>query len=121
MGKTVVVKRVGKKAVLAPVVEKKKRPVPTKPSLCPGYVRGRLTDAIETIADGFVKQAEKGSCQHLKLASELLEKGQPKPREKKGSAERFLDKLQGKDRDVARRNERGRGEAGKFLKAGVRD
>jgi len=97
------------------------RAVPTRPSQCAGYVRGRLTDSIKEIADGLVKEAAKGSCQHLKLASELLEKAKPKEREKKGSAQRLLEKWRGSGKEKgAEKNARARRVDGRFLGA-VRD
>ena len=122
VGKTVG-KAVGKTAVAEVgvgevVVEEKKRKVPTRAGQCPAYVRGRLTDAIEKIADGFVKQAAAGSCQHLKLASELLERGVKVEPRMKSSAERYLEELETRYPGRLQEGRRTRGVDGKFVAVG---
>ena len=67
---------------------------PLKPSQCRNFMRQKLAAAFPGIVEGFVEEAKTGSCAHVKLASELLEKTGPKraPR-RKGSAERMLEEL----------------------------
>ncbi len=48
-------------------------PPPKRPSQCRTYMQKMLTREFQGIVDGFVKQAKSGSCQHVKLATELLE------------------------------------------------
>ncbi len=52
---------------------------PTRPGQCRAYMRQALTQEFEGIVKGFVEGAKSGSCQHVKLATELLE---PRPRVK---------------------------------------
>ena len=64
-----------------------------KPSACKRLIRKRLAESFEEIVEGFVKEAKKGSCAHVKLTSELLETAsREKKAQKKGSAERMLEK-----------------------------
>jgi hypothetical protein len=74
-----------------------------QPAACRTYVRKRLATEFPEIVDGFVKEAKKGSCNHIKQAIELLKpirKGAPR---RKGSAQRLLEKLsRDKCRDAAR-------------------
>ena len=44
-----------------------------KPAQCRAFMRRHLAEAFPKIVEGFVNEAEKGSCPHVKLASELLE------------------------------------------------
>ena len=64
-----------------------------KPSECRGFMRKRLAEVFPEIVHGFVKEAKAGSCAHVKLANELLEKTAVKTavRRGKGSAERMLE------------------------------
>ncbi len=48
-------------------------PPPSRPSQCRTYMQKMLTREFQGIVEGFVKQAKSGSCQHVKLATELLE------------------------------------------------
>jgi hypothetical protein len=43
-----------------------------KPSGCRAYMRRRLAKAFPAIVSGFVEEAKKGSCIHVKLATQLL-------------------------------------------------
>ena len=68
------------------------------PRQCRGYLRKELAKSFKEIVSGFVKQAESGSVQHLRLATELL--GQPvEPKRRKGSAQMLLQKLGIEDED----------------------
>lgn len=53
---------------------------PLRPGQCRAYMRRTLAHEFRGIVDGFVKGARSGSCQHVKLATELLE---PRPRAKR--------------------------------------
>jgi hypothetical protein len=60
-----------------------------RPAQCRTYLRRELSNEFEAILKGFVEQAKTGSCQHLKLTTELLEiepgkKGNKEPRRKRG-------------------------------------
>ena len=53
---------------------------PLRPAQCRAYMRKELAREFRGIVDGFVKGAKSGSCQHVKLATELLEsKKRPDP------------------------------------------
>ena len=43
-----------------------------QPAGCRSYMRKRLADEFPRIVEGFVEEAKKGSCPHVKLATELL-------------------------------------------------
>jgi len=65
------------------------------PAGCRAYIRRRLAKEFPAIVDGFVEEAKKGSCPHVKLATELLRplrKGTPR---RKSEATRLLDDLLG--------------------------
>jgi len=73
-------------------VSKARKKAP-KPSACKGIMQKRLAESFEEIVDGFVEEAKKGSCAHVKLTTELLETAsREKESRKKGSAERMLEK-----------------------------
>ncbi len=58
------------------------------PAKCRVYLRRRLAKEFEGITDGFLDAAKMGSCQHLKLATELLgptRKSKDKPRQTVGA------------------------------------
>ena len=64
-----------------------------RPSQCRNDMRRALTDNFEAIVKGFVDEAKKGSCPHVKLATELLKPIQKQVSRKKGSVTRLLEKL----------------------------
>lgn len=45
---------------------------PLTPARCRTHLRRELSREFENILKGFVEQAKTGSCQHLKLTTELL-------------------------------------------------
>jgi len=66
-----------------------------QPAGCRAYLRRRLAKEFEEIVDGFLKEAKKGSCPHVKLATEFLKpvrKGTPR---RKSAATKMLDDLLG--------------------------
>lgn len=45
---------------------------PLRPSQCRAYMRRTLAREFRAIVDGFIEEAKTGSCQHVKLATELM-------------------------------------------------
>ena len=89
-------------------VSKARKKTP-KPSACKGIMQKRLAESFEEIVDGFVEEAKKGSCAHVKLTTELLETAsREKESRKKGSAERMLEKWVNR----RKQEEAGRGQGG---------
>jgi hypothetical protein len=75
---------------IAEVTEK-----PLRPSQCRTYLRKTVAGAYRDIVKGFVTQAKSGGCQHLKMATEVIESSKRTrtgPRVK-GPAERLLEEL----------------------------
>jgi hypothetical protein len=76
-------------------IEAKAPEKPLRPSQCRKHLRKAVAEAYRDIVRGFVGQAMSGSCQHLKMATEVVE---PEKRVKagprvKGSAEKLLEEL----------------------------
>lgn len=46
---------------------------PLRPSQCRAHMRKVLAEEFRGIVHGFVEEAKRGSCQHVKLATELLD------------------------------------------------
>lgn len=69
------------------------REKPLQPRQCHKFLQKTLASEFRTIVGGFVEEARKGGCAHMKLAVELLETAKPEPRRKKGSAQRLLEEL----------------------------
>jgi hypothetical protein len=46
---------------------------PLKPHQCRNHLRKTVAGAYRDIVKGFVKEATSGSCQHLKMATEIVE------------------------------------------------
>ncbi len=97
------------------VVEKKepKKKVPT-PAQCKRIFQKGLAESFEAIVAGFVKEAKKGSCPHVKLANELLETAiEEKALQKKGPAERMVEEwIRGEKPE----SKKVRGADGRFVK-----
>jgi hypothetical protein len=65
---------------------------PLRPSQCRGHLRKKLAEAYPAIVAGFVEQAKSGSCQHLKMATDLVEaKKAGRASMAKGPAARMLE------------------------------
>ena len=97
-------------------VEEPKKRLPTQAE-CRRIFQRRLAESIEAIVDGFVKEAEKGSCPHVKLTNVLLESAiEEQASRRKGPAERQADEWirAGKPRST-----RLRGMGGRYVKGGV--
>ena len=67
-----------------------------RPSECRAHMRRTLAKEFEEIVDGFVEAAKKGSCPHVKLATELLKPIRKMPSRKKGTATKYWEMLQRK-------------------------
>lgn len=74
------------------VSEKKQKPL--RPSDCRSHMRKRLAGEFQEIVDGFVAAAKLGSCQHVKLATELLKPIRKSASKKKGPATRLWEKIE---------------------------
>jgi len=66
---------------------------PLRPRQCHKYLQKTLATQFRTIVAGFVSEAQKGGCAHMKLAVELLEPAKDEGRLRKGSAQRLLEEL----------------------------
>lgn len=66
---------------------------PLRPRQCHKYLQKTLATEFKTIVGGFIEEARKGGCAHMKLAVELLEPAKDEGRRKKGSAQRLLEQL----------------------------
>jgi hypothetical protein len=66
------------------------------PNQCRKYLRKTVAGAYRDIVAGFVKEAKAGGCQHLKMATEVVESTRrPKAvRRVKGAAALMLEKLE---------------------------
>lgn len=75
------VKRVSVKreAVLKEQVEAGSTEPPLRPGQCRAHMREVLAAEFREIVKGFVEGAKSGSCQHVKLATELLETRKREP------------------------------------------
>lgn len=65
-----------------------------RPGECRSHMRRTLAKEFEEIVDGFVAAAKKGSCPHVKLATELLKPIRKSPSRKKGTVVKYLEKLE---------------------------
>jgi hypothetical protein len=65
-----------------------------KPAGCRSYLRRRLARVFPAIVEGFLEEAKKGSCVHLKLATELLGPVRKRASRRKGSVTKLLERLQ---------------------------
>lgn len=66
---------------------------PLRPRQCHKYLQKTLASEFRTIVAGFVSEAQKGGCAHMKLAVELLEPAKDQGSRRKGSAQRLLEEL----------------------------
>lgn len=65
---------------------------PLRPRQCHKYLQNTLASKFKTIVSGFVEEAQKGGCAHMKLAVELLQPITDDSR-RKSSAHRLLEEL----------------------------
>ncbi len=75
------------------------KPKYMRPSECRSHMRRTLAKEFQGIVDGFVAAAKKGSCPHLKLATELLKPIRTGPSRKKGTATKYWEMLQREERE----------------------
>lgn len=66
---------------------------PLRPAQCRAYMRRELAREFRGIVQGFVDSAKKGSCQHVKLAAELVQ-APVRVRPKKSTVERLIEELE---------------------------
>ncbi len=66
---------------------------PLRPRQCHKYLQKTLASEFPKILSGFIDEARKGGCAHMKLAVELLEPARDEGRHRKGSAQRLLEEL----------------------------
>jgi len=66
---------------------------PLRPRQCHKYLQKTLASEFKTIVAGFIGEATKGGCAHMKLAVELLEPAKDDGSRRKGSAQRLLEEL----------------------------
>jgi hypothetical protein len=74
--------------------EKASRKRYLSPGRCRSHMRETLAREFQAIVDGFVEAAKTGSCQHVKLATELLKPTRKGSTRKKGTAVRTLEQMQ---------------------------
>lgn len=67
---------------------------PLRPSQCRAYMRRELAREFRGIVEGFVNGAKKGSCQHIKLATELVGTPERKPRRGKSVIRELIDEME---------------------------
>lgn len=73
-----------------------------RPSECRSHMRRTLAREFQGIVDGFVEAAKKGSCPHVKLATELLKPIRKGTSRKKGTATKYWEMLQREKREKER-------------------
>jgi hypothetical protein len=73
-----------------------------RPSACRSHMRKTLAKEFEEIVKGFISVAKKGSCPHVKLATELLKPDRKDLFRKKGTATRYWEMLQKEEREKER-------------------
>ena len=66
---------------------------PLRPKQCHKHLQKRLADEFPNIVNGFISEALKGSCPHMKLAVELLEPAKVDARRGKSSVHMLLEQL----------------------------
>jgi hypothetical protein len=66
---------------------------PLRPRQCHKYLQKTLASEFPKILAGFMDEARKGGCAHMKLTVELLEPAKDDGRRQKGSAQRLLEEL----------------------------
>jgi len=70
-----------------------------RPNECRNRMRRTLMREFDAIIAGFVEAAKKGSCPHVKLATELLKPTRTGPSRKKGTATKYWEMLQREERE----------------------
>ena len=67
---------------------------PLRPSQCRAYMRRELAREFRGIVRGFVEGAKKGSCQHVKLATELVGTPERLRRRGKGAVRELIEEFE---------------------------
>ncbi len=67
---------------------------PLRPSQCRAYMRNALAREFRGIVQGFVEGAKSGSCQHVKLATELVRSPERKRVSGRGHVQRLVEQLE---------------------------
>jgi hypothetical protein len=73
--------------------EEKRRRQLIRPGGCRSYLRNELAKHFPKIVDGFVEEAKKGGCNHLKQSIEFLKPVRNGAPRRKGPADRLLAEL----------------------------
>jgi len=73
-----------------------------RPSQCRSLMRKTLAREYQAIVDGFIAAAKKGSCPHVKLATELMKSDRNGASRKKGTATKYWEMLQKEEREKER-------------------
>ena len=73
-----------------------------RPTECRSFMRKTLAKEFEEIVKGFIEAAKKGSCPHVKLATELLKPDRKGPSRKKGTMVQYWEMLQKEDLEKER-------------------
>lgn len=66
---------------------------PLRRGQCRSYLERAVREEFRKIVQGFLKEAKKGGCAHMKFAAELVEPAKGPKRRGKGSAQRMLEKI----------------------------
>ena len=74
-------------------VKGKQRKRIMQPAGCRSYMRKRLADEFPKIVDGFIDEAKKGSCTHVKMATELLQPTRKGTTRKKSVLKKLLEDM----------------------------
>ena len=64
-----------------------------RPGECRSHMRRTLAKEFQGIVEGFVEAAKKGSCPHVKLATELLKPVRKSPSRKKKTIAQYVEQL----------------------------
>ncbi len=67
---------------------------PLRPSQCRAYMRRELAREFRGIVEGFVDGAKKGSCQHVKLATELVGTPERSPKRAKSVVRKLIEEME---------------------------
>lgn len=73
-----------------------------RPTECRSFMRKTLAKEFEEIVKGFIEAAKKGSCPHVKLATELLKPDRKGPSRRKGTMTQYWEMLQKEDLEKER-------------------
>ncbi len=73
---------------------------PLRPSQCRAYMRQTVAAEFRGIVKGFVESAKQGSCQHVKLATEMMATPKRTRLSGRGKVEAILKKLEQEKFDI---------------------